>query len=77
MNHKKKKASYGRPYLTGKELDADCLKARVSHFEYGKEDRRVYCYGLCDGNEELLEKCGKCKAFVDNATPLKEELKNG
>lgn len=66
-----------RATLRGKPLDEDCKRAKTTTGEYGKEDKRVYCYGLyrecscCDIREECLD----CEAYVYNARPLSEENK--
>lgn len=47
-----------RATLRGKPLNEDCKRANRATHEYGKEDNRVYCYGLytefsdCDIREE-------------------------
>ena len=49
-----------RATLRGKPLNEDCKRANRATHEYGKEDNRVYCYGLytefsdCDIREECL-----------------------
>ena len=59
-----------RAKLRGKKLDKDCKIAHTTSHEYGLEDDRVFCYGLVDlSNDELLEKCKICKAYVDNSEP--------
>ena len=61
-----------RAQLRGKALDDDCRKAyRVTH-EYGPEDKRVYCFGLCAAERdfEALPKCTGCGAYVENAKPI-------
>ena len=61
-----------RRQLRGRALDTDCIKANTTSNEYGKDDMRVFCYGLykemsdCD----IQEKCIKCNAYVGNAKPL-------
>lgn len=63
-----------RAELRGKPLNRDCYKANTTTGEYGKEDNRVFCYGLYkDKMEELREECLNCKAYVMNAEPLKKE----
>ena len=65
-----------RATLRGKPLNEDCKIVNRATHEYGKEDNRVYCYGLytefsdCD----IREECLNCKAYVYNSTPLKEDL---
>lgn len=56
----------------GKPLDADCYKAKISHHEYGMNDNRCFCYGLCAPHSvyEVHPKCFECGAYVDNAKPL-------
>lgn len=70
-----------RAKLRGKPLDPYCKIANTTTNEYGKEDKRVYCYGLYQNNisgtsDDIAECCKQCKAFVGNETPLKEMLKN-
>ncbi len=62
-----------RAELRGTSLDEDCKKAQISKYEYGPKDNRCFCYGLinCE-NDEYLDKCRECKAFVDNAEPFDE-----
>lgn len=67
-----------RAKLRGKPLEPYCKSANTTSHECGKEDNRVYCYGLYQNNisgtsEEIAECCRKCKAYVDNATPLKDK----
>lgn len=62
-----------RAKLRGAPLDENCKKAKISKNEYGPEDNRYFCYGLIDcKNDEYLDKCRECKAFVDNAKPFEE-----
>lgn len=66
-----------RAKLRGEPLEPYCKRANTTTNEFGKEDNRVYCYGLYQNNisgtsEEIAECCRKCKAYIDNATPLKE-----
>ena len=63
-----------RAKLRGKSLDEDCKKAYRAAHEYGPEDNRVFCYGLIDlENDEPLEKCKVCGAYVENEEPPKGE----
>lgn len=65
-----------RAVLRGRPLDKDCYIARTCLHQYGFNDNRCYCLGLINKrNDEFLEKCLECKAFVNNATPL--EVENG
>lgn len=62
-----------RAKLRGKPLDEDCKSANRTTHEDGLEDNRIFCYGLEDPMyDEPYEKCKNCKAFVNNATLLKE-----
>lgn len=62
-----------REKLRGKKLDKDCKKAYTTSHEYGLDDDRVFCLGLIDlSNDELLEKCEICKAYVDNSEPYNQ-----
>lgn len=61
----------GRAKLRGKQLDKNCKNANISTHEYGLDDKRKYCYGICDEfPNELAEKCKTCGAYCMNATPL-------
>lgn len=61
-----------RAKLRGKPLDADCKTAQTTTHEYGPNDDRVFCYGLYDKRYDApIDKCYGCKAFVENATPLR------
>lgn len=63
-----------RAKLRGRLLDRDCKSAHTNTGEYGNDDRRVFCYGIIDAmNDKYLEKCKKCGAFIQNATPLEAE----
>ena len=64
----------GRHKVRGKRLDHDCYHAHTTRNEYGPNDNRVFCYGLYGPmNDEPLEKCRVCAAFVQNQKPPKEE----
>ena len=66
-----------RAKLRGQPLDEDCKKAHTTTREYGKEDKRVFCFGYIDCRyDELLDKCKKCKAHINNSTSLEEYLKD-
>ena len=67
-----------RATLRGKPLDEDCKGACTTTNEYGKEDKRVYCWGLYDycGSWCPRKECLECKAYVFNATPLVKEKDN-
>ena len=66
--------SINRAKVRGEKLDEDCRKARITRYEYGQYDPRVYCYGLLDPmNDEHLEKCSKCRAFINNSVPWETE----
>lgn len=59
-----------RAQLRGRPLEKDCNVAYTTTHEYGKDDNRVFCYGFIDKrNDEYLDKCKQCKAFVRNAEP--------
>lgn len=61
-----------RAKLRGKPLDEDCKTARTTTNEYGIADDRVFCRGIFDRRYDApIEKCYGCKAFVENAMPLK------
>lgn len=60
-----------RAKLRGCALNEVCKKAQISKFEYGEGDNRCFCHGLIDcENDEFLDECRSCKAFVYNAEPL-------
>ena len=60
-----------RAELRGKPLDLDCKKAHTTRHEYGQQDERVFCLGLCDKKtDDIIKKCLNCKAWVKNAEPL-------
>lgn len=61
-----------RAQLRGKPLDEDCKRAVTAKYEYGFDDKRVFCYGIYCGynNCDIAEKCRECKACVYNAEPL-------
>lgn len=68
-----KEKTINRAQLRGKPLDPICRKAHVSKGEYGPDDNRCFCYGLYDAmDEEPLEMCRECKAYIDNSEPPKE-----
>lgn len=60
----------GRAAVRGKPLDEDCKRAIITTHEYGQEDNRKFCYGICNGfPDEVAEKCIECKAYAYNAEP--------
>ena len=63
-----------RAKLRGKPLDSDCKKAYITRHEYGLDDPRRFCFGLCDPAKcyDTLPKCVECKAYVGNAEPWKD-----
>lgn len=64
-----------RAMMRRQKLDADCYKAHISKYEYGKNDNRNFCYGLVDRmTDEYLHKCKICGAFVQNAKPIESEV---
>jgi len=61
-----------RAQLKKRPLEPICKRANTTTNEYGKEDNRIFCYGLIDSmNDELLEGCVYCGAYVGNADPIK------
>ena len=64
-----------RPMLRGSPLDPECRKAYLTHNEYGPDDNRVFCFGICDDMTDwkIQDKCLQCGAYVGNAKPPKEE----
>ena len=62
-----------RVITRGKPLDYDCYDAKITRNQFGPEDARIVCYGLVDSmTDEILGKCKKCKAYVENADSPKE-----
>ena len=60
-----------RAELRGRKLDDDCKKAHTTSHEFGENDNRVFCLGLCDiESDYILDKCWSCGAFAYNAEPL-------
>ena len=60
-----------RAELRGKKLEYFCKDANTTKNEFGKNDNRIFCYGLNDkSTEELIDECKKCKANVIHAEPL-------
>lgn len=58
-----------RAQLRGRSLDPPCKKAHTAPYEYGPDDKRVFCYGIMDAmTEEPLDQCLICGAFVRNKT---------
>ena len=63
-----------RAQLRGRPLDSLCKKAYTTTHEYGRDYKRVFCYGFEDSmTDEPEELCRVCGAFIRNATPLKGE----
>ena len=67
-----------RAKLRGKPLDSDCKYAHRTTHEYGAKDDKVFCYGLYEDMSDwkIRRKCRECKAYVDNAEPLKAGEQN-
>lgn len=43
----------------------DCNKAKITKYEWGKDDPRQFCSGLArEGSAGYCEECLKCRAFV-------------
>ena len=68
-----------RATLREKPLEPYCKKANTTTMEYGKKDKRVYCYGLyqnniCGTGDWIADCCKECKAYIDNITPLDKEM---
>ena len=75
------KRKISRAELRGKPLEPECKKANTTTNEYGKDDNRVYCYGLFQNNIHgfgswIADCCRNCKAYVENSTPLSEVKDN-
>lgn len=68
-----------RAQLRGEALEPYCKYANTTTIEYGKEDKRVYCYGLYNNNfpnrldENICDECKECKAFINNSEVLKND----
>lgn len=61
-----------RAKLRGKPLDDICKKAKPASQEYAN-DNRVFCMGYIDARtEEAVDECLKCRAYIWNATPPRE-----
>lgn len=62
-----------RAQLRGRPLDDNCKWACRAPQQYGLNDDRVFCYGLQNyTNDEYLDKCKTCGAFVYNAESEEE-----
>lgn len=67
------KPRYNRSELRGKRLNENCYKAKISKYEYGRNDKRKFCYGLIDMmTDELIDECKECKAHVNYAESILE-----
>lgn len=63
----------GREKQRGKPLEWFCKFATVFKYEFGENDKRCFCHGLIDiENDEVFEECIKCGAYAINAKPPKE-----
>lgn len=57
----------GRHIQRGKSLLPMCYKAKISKYEHGPNDDKLYCYALTDDyGEDAHEECQKCKAWAHN-----------
>lgn len=62
-----------RSKLRGTPLNDDCYKANTTTNEFGKNDNRVFCYGLYkDKMDEIRDECIECMANVLHAEPPKK-----
>jgi hypothetical protein len=61
----------GRDKIRKEPLDHDCYSAKTTRNEFGMDDNRVFCLGLLNECDDIQIKCIRCRAFVDNAEPLK------
>lgn len=62
-----------RADMRGKPLEKECRRARVSRFECGPNDDRVFCCGLVDPMyDDYAKECWECGAFCLNAMPNEE-----
>lgn len=63
-----------RADLRGKPLNRDCYMANTTKNEFGKNDNRVFCFGLYEvKTEEIRDECMNCKANVIYAEPPTEK----
>ncbi len=54
-------------------MNGDCYKANTTTNEFGKNDNRVFCFGLYeDKTDEIRDECLECMANVLNAEPPKK-----
>ena len=59
-----------RALLRGAPLETMCRQAKTTHHEFGREDRRVFCFGVTEaGGANLMPPCRTCRAHVDYARP--------
>jgi hypothetical protein len=66
----------GRAKTRSEKLMPYCYWAKATTHEYGMNDNRYFCYGIADSRTDaLIHECEKCKAYVNNALPMVEELK--
>ena len=63
-----------RSKLRGEPLEDYCKRAKTTKHEYGLEDDRIFCYGMFNcWNDDILQTCKNCKAYVNNAEPIGEK----
>ena len=64
-----------RAQLRGEQLKQNCYIAKTVRHEFGRNDNRVFCYGVVDPmTDDLIAQCRDCKALIDYAEPLEEEV---
>ena len=63
-----------RAELRGKPLERNCYGVHTTKHEFGKNDNRIFCYGIVDSmTDELLPQCKECRAMIDYAEPMEED----
>lgn len=63
-----------RAQLRGKPLEWFCKSAVTTTHEYSVTDERVFCTGMINlMDDEPLDECIQCGAFIRNMKPPKEE----
>ena len=67
-----------RTKLRGSQLLPMCKRAKISKNEGGPQDKRLFCYGLIDQqDEELLDECLNCRANVIYADVVCNKIMSG
>lgn len=67
-----------RQELRGKPLEVDCKCASTDYEIVNNKIKYTYCLGWVDKrNDEIIDRCKNCKAFVDNVSTMIDKLKGG